>query len=450
MHFFMNLAQRVASQEKGDETTFEVNDWLHSLELRNQQVRALRAITTVPIRGEDVGGALAGVPIVLKDLIHVATLPTGAGSKAVQIEPSRHSEVAQRVLDAGAVIVAKSHTTEFALSGWGAGPCGRPLNAIDATDSYYSGGSSNGSAAAVAAGLVAAAIGTDTGGSVRIPSSWCGLTGLKGSPGWVSTDGVLPLSQSFDTVGPITRTVADAIALYRAMISPEHCKKLDSDLHEDSNKTLPTLLFLESESLQPIDPEVLAAYQAAQVHCQSVGFTIETVSLPTSFNELARVWVGISSVEAYLNNQHLADDPNSAIDESTRLSLLAGKEVDLSTYFNLLNVAHQYRKSFDELLVNGRILVVPTTSTPAVPLGQFDPQRVLGIFTRFVNLIQGCSVAVPNGLTADQRPTSMQFVSSFGNDALILKAALYWQKKTNWHEVLAAKHQEEMRSLFEV
>ena len=187
MALFLDSIDNCITQQTTAERDTLTRDRMQSIRKRNENVRAFVHIAEEPVReslpqSEDVP-LLSGVPLAVKDLIDVGGLPTRLGCRAVQMQPQHHARVIANLLGEGAIIAGKSHTTEFAMSGWGVSPLGRPLNPIDASDVYFSGGSSNGSASAVAAGLVPAALGTDTGGSVRIPSSWCGITGLKGSPG---------------------------------------------------------------------------------------------------------------------------------------------------------------------------------------------------------------------------------------------------------------------------
>ncbi|WP_158318723.1 amidase [Advenella mimigardefordensis] len=416
---------------------------------RNENVRAFVHLAEEPVqerllRSQSVP-MLSGVPLAVKDLIDVAGMPTRLGCRAVDLRPQQHALVIANLLGEGAVIAGKSHTTEFAMSGWGVSPLGRPLNPIDASDVYFSGGSSNGSASAVAAGLVPAALGTDTGGSVRIPSSWCGITGLKGSPGWVSTKGVAALSQRFDVVGPMARTASDVRLLYRAMLPAARRQVLEKGLEQATAQPLPTLVFLDDASLPEADADMLASYRDSQARCEALGFPVSIARIPVSFAQMSQVWAGLSGTEGYLNNRQWVDDPAAPLDDAVRESLTQSGRTDLASYFNLLNRAGQYREQIESLLPAGGMLVVPTTSTPATRLTQFDPQRPLGIYTRFVNLIQGCAIAVPNGFTHDQRPTSMQFVAGYGQDAAVLHAAIQWQAQTDWHEQVRRLHQQQMQ-----
>ncbi len=168
-------------------------------------------------------GPLHGLPIALKDLLHLQGRQTTAGSKSWRGRMSDHTATAvERLLAAGMIPLGKTHMVEFAFGGWGRNqPMGAPWNPWDMTTHRVAGGSSSGSAVAVAAGLAPAAIGSDTGGSIRIPAALCGLTGLKTTYGLVSLHGAVPLSTTLDSIGPLTHTVDDAALLTAAMAGPD-------------------------------------------------------------------------------------------------------------------------------------------------------------------------------------------------------------------------------------
>jgi len=175
------------------------------------------------IRAGHAVGPLHGVPIALKDLIDLEGRVTTGGS---QVWRERRSPVtatlARRLFAAGMIVLGKTHTVEFAMGGWGTNQHrGTPWNPWDPEVARTPGGSSSGSGVAVAAGLAPWAIGTDTGGSVRLPASWCGLSGLKTTIGRVSTYGILPLAPSLDTPGPMARSVEDAALLYGVIAGPD-------------------------------------------------------------------------------------------------------------------------------------------------------------------------------------------------------------------------------------
>ena len=168
-------------------------------------------------------GPLHGIPIALKDLIEIEGKVTTGGSLVWRDRQSRcTATLARRLIAAGLIVIGKTHTVEFAMGGWGTNQHrGTPWNPWDPKTAHTPGGSSSGSGVAVAAGLAPWAVGTDTGGSVRLPASWCGLSGLKTTIGRVSTYGILPLSPTLDTPGPLARSVEDAALLYQVMQGPD-------------------------------------------------------------------------------------------------------------------------------------------------------------------------------------------------------------------------------------
>src|SRR5712672_3271 len=175
------------------------------------------------IRAGHAVGPLHGVPIALKDLIDLEGRITTGGSAVWRERRSPFTAtLARRFFAAGMIVLGKTHTVEFAMGGWGTNQhLGTPWNPWDPEVARTPGGSSSGSGVAVAAGFAPWAIGTDTGGSVRLPASWCGLTGLKTTIGRVSTYGILPLAPTLDTPGPMARSVTDAVLLYNAMQGPD-------------------------------------------------------------------------------------------------------------------------------------------------------------------------------------------------------------------------------------
>jgi aspartyl-tRNA(Asn)/glutamyl-tRNA(Gln) amidotransferase subunit A len=168
-------------------------------------------------------GALHGLPIALKDLLHVAGRQTTAGSKSWRGRISNHTAtVVTRLVDAGMIPLGKTHMVEFAFGGWGRNaPMGAPWNPWDARTHRVAGGSSSGSAVAVAAALAPAALGSDTGGSIRIPASLCGITGLKPTYGLVSLHGAVPLATTLDSIGPLARTTEDAARIVAAIMGAD-------------------------------------------------------------------------------------------------------------------------------------------------------------------------------------------------------------------------------------
>ena len=186
-------------------------------------------------------GPLHGIPIALKDLIDVEGRVTTGGSATRRAQRARMTAtIVRRLVGQGMIMLGKTHTVEFAFGGWGTNQhLGTPWNPWDGTVARTPGGSSSGSGVAVAARLAPCAIGTDTGGSVRLPAAWCGITGLKVTIGQISTHGILPLSPSLDTPGPMVRDVRDAAMLFDVLQGPDALDPLTArGRHVDVTATL--------------------------------------------------------------------------------------------------------------------------------------------------------------------------------------------------------------------
>lgn len=232
-------------------------------------IRRADAIDRRVASGEDPG-PLTGVPVAMKDLIDQAGLPNTAGSGFPATLPEHDAPVVSRLLDAGAVIVGRTGLHEFAFGFTSEnahfGPVRNPWER-----SLSPGGSSGGSAAAVAAGVTPIAVGTDTGGSVRVPAALCGVFGLKVTTGRVPLDGVVPLAPSLDTVGPLARTVADLETAYRVMAGePQH--GAPPGLHM-------RIAILRQWQLSPLTPEVSSALETAMQHLAGAGVAVEEIDL---------------------------------------------------------------------------------------------------------------------------------------------------------------------------
>jgi len=231
---------------------------------------AAAAADAARARGER-SGPLHGIPLALKDIIDMQDRVTTGGSKAwADRVPDATATLAKRAIEAGMIVIGKTHTVEFAMGSFGTNQhMGHPRNPWDPNTHRAAGGSSSGSGVSVAAGLVSAAIGTDTGGSVRIPSSWCGLTGLKTTVGRISVHGVLPLSSTLDTPGPMCRSVDDAALVFCALAGPDPMDRLTLRVPAppDPWPTLDrgvaglTLARVPERELEQVDDEVVAAYR---------------------------------------------------------------------------------------------------------------------------------------------------------------------------------------------
>ena len=293
-------------------------------------------------------GPLHGLPIALKDLLHVAGRQTTAGSKSWLGRLSDHTATAvSRLVAAGMIPLGKTHMVEFAFGGWGRNPpMGAPWNPWDLRTHRVAGGSSSGSAVAVAAGMAPAAIGSDTGGSIRIPSALCGLTGLKPTYGLVSLYGAVPLSATLDSIGPLARSVDDAALLVAAMAGP--------DPHDPATLNAPAVDFGDSSGasrnlagvriavLAPDRlrsstlPEIVQATRDASDVLRDLGATVTIEDIPIDFDKVAEANGRIIAAEAWALHRAYIEDETLDIDPWVRRRVIGGKAITGEQYRELL------------------------------------------------------------------------------------------------------------------
>ena len=277
-----------------------------------------------------VHGALHGLPIAIKDLVHIRGKMTTAGSKSRPYGIAQETATAaERLIAVGMIPLGKTHLVEFAFGGWGRNaPMGAPWNPWDAKVHRVAGGSSSGSAVSVAAGLAPAAIGSDTGGSIRIPAALCGLTGFKPTYGVVSLAGVFPLAASLDSLGPIARTVEDAALLTAVMsgLDPRDPATLAAPAIDfagalaeepDVRGTRVTALSVE-QFTWPVQNDVLAARNEAMATLRSLGATVEESLAPFDFEDVMLRNGRIIAAESYALHRAYIEDPSLDIDPWVR------------------------------------------------------------------------------------------------------------------------------------
>jgi len=394
------------------------------------------------IRSGHAVGPLHGVPIAIKDLVEIEGEVATGGTAAWRGRIARHTATLMRRLTAAGMInLGKTHTVEFAYGGWGTNQhLGTPWNPWDANTHRAPGGSSSGSGVAVAARMAPCAIGTDTGGSVRIPAAWNGVTGLKTTIGRISTFGVLPLSPTLDTPGPITRDVEDAALLLTVLqgADPRDRRTLgfqDVDPMTNLRRGVKGLRLarLPGDERGGIDAEVLAAYDRSVDSLAQLGADIVDLSLPARLAELGKINGVIMSAEAYAALSHLVDDNAQQLDSDVRPRVRAGAAISSRDYLAALAEREQLKRSFDAAIENVDALLTPTAVTSAPPVASIDQNTTPAMLTRWVNFLDLCAVAVPNGFTADGLPISLQIVCRAYAEPLALRIGYAYQTAHDWH-----------------
>ncbi len=388
-------------------------------------------------------GPLHGVPIGLKDLVDLQGRVTTGGSKVWEKRVSPvTATLAERLIAAGMIVLGKTHTVEFAMGSFGTNThLGTPWNPWDLAVARTPGGSSSGSGVAVAAGLVPVAIGTDTGGSVRLPAAWCGTVGLKVSAGRISTYGVLPLSSTLDTPGPLARSVEDAALIFRVLNGPD--PRDPQTLAWTAVDPLPTLrrgvaglrlAVMPEAERAGVAADVLAAYDASVERLAALGAQIVRPALPHRFGDYAAATGRIIGSEGYRFVGHLVDDMSLPVDPHIRPRIQLGRGVSARDYLQTLAERDEHRRAFAAALADVDALLTPTIATAAIPLTEVDQSTTAAHFTRAGNYLGLCGVALPNGFTAHGLPTSLQILCHTGQEAMALRIGFAYEQATEWRQ----------------
>ena len=396
------------------------------------------------IRSGHAVGPLHGVPIALKDLIDLEGRVTTGGSAVWRERRSTvTATLARKLIAAGMIVLGKTHTVEFAMGGWGTNHHrGTPWNPWDREVARTPGGSSSGSGVAVATGMAPWAIGTDTGGSVRQPASWCGITGLKTTIGRVSCYGILPLAPSLDTPGPMARSVEDAALLFAAMQGADPLDRLTLSAPPPVDP-MPALrrgvrglrlARMPAGERDGCDREMLAAYDASVEALATLGAEIVDVALPIAFADATVATGRIIGSEAYRLTGALVDDPSLPIDPAVRPRIQLGRDIRAHQYLAALAQRDEMKKAVLAALDGIDALLTPTTQTAAVPVEAVDQDTTPAHFTRVFNLLEMCALSLPNGLTAGGLPLSLQIACKPYDEAMALRIGWAYQQATDWHE----------------
>jgi aspartyl-tRNA(Asn)/glutamyl-tRNA(Gln) amidotransferase subunit A len=419
---------------------------LYEADARARAEAAARAI-----RAGNSKGPLHGLPIAIKDLIEIEGKVTTGGARVWKDRVSPHTATLVRKLkDAGMIVVGKTHTVEFAYGAWGTNQhMGTPWNPWDLEVARTPGGSSSGSGVALAARMVPAALGTDTGGSVRIPAAWCGITGLKTSIGRISTYGVLPLSPTLDTPGPMARNVEDCAVLLSVMQGPDPLDPLTLTLppaepFADLRRGIKGLKLarLPDQERSGHDPEILAAYDRSLEDLAGLGAEIVTLpDLGYSLREYGDLVGRIISAEIYPRIRDMADNLELQLDEAVRPRVRAGATISPAQYQEILAERERRKKIFAAAMEGIDAILTPAAMTPPIPLDEVDQTTTPAISTRWVNFLDLCALAQPNGLTSQGLPSSLQVVCRAGQEALALRIGWAYENATNWH-LMAPPHLE--------
>lgn len=428
-----------------------LDDKLHSYLLVCDELAIKQAKTAeAEIQSGAYRGPMHGIPIGLKDLLYTKGIPTTCASTIMRdFVPTFDAAIVESLAQAGAVTLGKLNLTEFALYGYH--PEFTPPNNPWKLD-HWSGVSSSGSGAATSGSLCFASIGTDTGGSIRFPSSACGIVGIKGTFGKVSRYGIFPLSDTMDHPGPMARTVADAAAMLSII---EGRDERDQATRSDPKVDYLSLLDGNVQGLRigierefcstDTDPEQAAATFAALEHYTALGAKVVEITAP----DLAKPslsWMDTCAVDALLRHREFYPERADEYGPIFRSLLDHGAKVTAQAYAEAVLDRQEITATLENIFTRCDVMLCPSTPTPAPPQSLVPPQQVsppeempkLVRFTAPFNYSGSPSVTLPNGFNQAGLPLSMQLIGRLGDEATIIRAAHAYEQTTEWHKARPA------------
>lgn len=435
----LTIRQQVARLGRDLSASASLAQWLAAVERENGRLNALLCVATEISRQQAAAidqmaarfpeglGPLAGIPVSVKDLIDTSFLPTTYGhGRFREHVPDRTALCVTRLQRSHALIIGKAHLHEFAFGVTNENPhFGPARNPRD--PGRITGGSSGGSAASVVGGMAQASVGTDTGGSVRIPAALTGCVGFKPSYGLVPTDGVLPLAPSLDHVGTLANSVEDAawVTAIMADIDPDTWLSLPAPCGRVRAAVVPDLVRRFAA------PEVSDWFEALTHLLQSRGTLEVAGSIQLDADEMARHQANILGAEAYATHRAWLDEHRDAYGADVRERLEEGARVDASSYAESLRFRARFRDTVRRWFAQYDCILLPTTPIPAPRLGEThvliagEERAVRPLLTRFTNpwnLSGAPAISIPAGQVSGL-PMGLQIVGKPDGDADLIRIA---------------------------
>jgi len=392
-------------------------------------------------------GVLHGIPYAVKDLYDVSGVPTRAGTPILDANvPDSDAFIVDRLDHLGAVLVGKTHTVQFAYGGVGVNSqLGTPMNPWSDTH-HIPGGSSSGSGVAVGAGMIPMALGSDTGGSVRIPAAFNSVTGLKTTVGQISRRGVFPLSWTLDTVGPLTRDVSDALAIYPLMAVRDDddpsMAAFQSVRENTKNLSDIRLAYVDTIFLEGCDPEVEAFVEMTQSVFEKIVGRVEQASFDVAKRAVELNPKGlVIAAEAYYSNRNLIDQQFDKLDPVVAHRLIKGRDVTASEYIDIQNGLNRVRTESLQFFDRFDAFIVPTVMISPPPLSSCEESiqsyATINVQclrnTAIGNMLNLSAVTVPCGFTKKGLPVGLMVYGKPFDEMKILEIANAFQSNTDWH-----------------
>jgi len=386
---------------------------------------------------------LPGIPIAVKDLYETAGIRTTAGSLFFKdYMPEQDAVVVSKLKAEGADIIGKTSTHEIALGVTNINPhYGSPRNPWNT--SCITGGSSGGSAAAVATGMCMAALGSDTGGSIRIPASLCGVVGLKPTYGRISLRGVFPLSWNLDHAGPLTRSVKDAALLLQVLAGYDEEDLSSANVPvDDYLKNIEAgiknwrIALAVGEFVEVSDAEVLAAVRSAARYFEYLGAKVEEVDTSWLYEAALANGQMVQADGAAYHRERLESQPE-LFGADVRQRLESGRDLPSGAYVLARRKQVEVRRRSEALFRQYDALLLPSTPITALPIDDIENSAsqapALTRFTAPFNLSGVPALSVPCGFTKGGLPIGLQIVSGYWQETKVLRAGYAFEQATEWH-----------------
>jgi aspartyl-tRNA(Asn)/glutamyl-tRNA(Gln) amidotransferase subunit A len=398
------------------------------IKVHASQARAMANAADLLRKANRAPGPYAGIPIALKDLFDIAGEPTPAGSAILADAPEAkaNAPVVARMLGAGFIPVGRVNMTEFAFSGLGINPhYGTPSSPWDRASKRIPGGSSSGTAVAVADGMAAAGLGTDTGGSCRIPAAFCGIVGYKPTARRIPISGVLPLAPSLDSVGPLARSVACCAEIDAILAGETPAAPLPARLHGLRLATPDNMV------LDGMDETVAAAFDTALSRLSAAGVRIEQARF-SEFDELTAMNArgGFAASEAYAWHRHLLATRGSGYDPRIRVRIARGEHISAADYLDLLNARRRLIAEFDRSTAPYDCVLMPTVPIVAPRIADLNDERAYNSINMLIlrntalgNFFDRCAISVPCHGKGDAPAGLMLMGETMGDGRLFAIAA---------------------------
>ena len=401
------------------------------------------------VAGRDLG-PLHGVPYGVKDIYDVAGLPTTAGSQTLDSEPkTEESEVTRKLAAAGMIVLGKTVTVEFAKGIVG-------INHIQGTphnpwceEHCVPGGSSAGTAVAVASGMAPMGLGSDTGGSVRVPAGLSGTVGLKSTVGRISRFGVFPLSWTLDSIGPLTRSVEDAALIYQILQGEDARDESTLGIRPDEALVsikagvkgirigIPQHTFFDN-----VDTEVEQAVMEAAQAFRDLGATVENIPYPEA-EAVTKMSSVINGVEAAVIHEERLKTKADLMDPVVGPRLLSEREYLATDYVKMLKELKELQVSQMETLSEVDVVLSPSARIPAMPVATVDES--LAVYLNYAeqyiansnvgNRLGLCGLSLPCGFTSKGLPIGLLLNGKPFQEAMALRVGYAYEQATNWKEV---------------